>query len=127
MKRESCRDHSVDPVRTGANLRLLFREAGWNVSGIRRVLHFSNRNSIYDWFSGRSIPSVDHLLALSDLLRCPMETLLVRYDHVSPLQETAYPEGTLLLGYLCPSAQSMHRILIYGARLLYPLEGTGAG
>ena len=127
MMRETWSDRSVDSVRTGANLRLLVRESGWDVRKIQRTLYFLNRNSVYDWFGGRSIPTVDHLLALAYLLGCPIETLLVRYDHVSPLQETAYLGGRLLLGFLRLGKQGMRRILIYGAKFPYPLETENHG
>ena len=70
---------------------------------------------------------MDHLLALAYLLGCPIETLLVRYDHVSPLQETAYLGGRLLLGFLRLGKQGMRRILIYGAKFPYPLETENHG
>ena len=92
---------------------------------ILRALHFESRNSVYDWFAGRSVPTADHLLDLSDLLGCPVESLLVRYGHPSPLQEAAYPGGVIRLGYLRPTKRCMRRILVYGARLLYPMKGAG--
>ena len=112
-------------IRTGQNLRLLFRESGYHNIDILRALHFESRNSVYDWFAGRSVPTADHLLDLSNLLGCPMESLLVRYGHPSPLQEAAYPGGVIRLGYLRPTKRCMRRILVYGARLLYPMKGAG--
>ncbi len=122
MKGKKRSDRSVDPVRTGQNLRLLFRESGYHNIDILRALHFESRNSVYDWFAGRSVPTADHLL---DLSGCPVESLLVRYGHPSPLQEAAYPGGVIRLGYLRPTKRCMRRILVYGARLLYPMKGAG--
>lgn len=125
MKGKKRSDRSVDPVRTGQNLRLLFRESGYHNIDILRALHFESRNSVYDWFAGRSVPTADHLLDLSDLLGCPVESLLVRYGHPSPLQEAAYPGGVIRLGYLRPTKRCMRHILVYGARLLYPMKSAG--
>lgn len=33
--------------------------------------------SIYDWFSGKSLPSLDNMLALSRLLDIPIEGLVI--------------------------------------------------
>lgn len=67
----------VDQVKTGIKLKMLLRVAGYDVKYIQEYLHLSCPQSIYRWFKGKVIPSVDHLCALSKLLNVHMEELLV--------------------------------------------------
>ncbi len=68
---------SVDPVKTGLKLKILLNGAGYNVKDIQEYLLLAYPQSIYRWFSGKILPSVDHLCALSRLLDVHMENLLV--------------------------------------------------
>ena len=44
---------------------------------IQKYLHLSFPQSIYRWFKGKILPSVEHLCALSRLLNVHMEEFLV--------------------------------------------------
>ena len=67
----------IDQVKTGIKLKMMLRAAGYNVKDIQEYLHLSCPQSIYRWFKGKILPSVDHLCALSRLLNVHMEELLV--------------------------------------------------
>ena len=47
------------------------------VKYIQEYLHLSCPQSVYRWFKGKVLPSVEHLCALSKLLNVHMEDLLV--------------------------------------------------
>ena len=63
----------IDQVKTGIKLKMLLKVAGYDVKYIQEYLHLS----IYRWFKGKVLPSVEHLCALSKLLNVHMEDLLV--------------------------------------------------
>lgn len=67
----------IDQIKTGIKLKAMLRMAGYDVKYIQEYLHLSCPQSIYRWFKGRALPSVEHLCALSKLLNVHMEDLLV--------------------------------------------------
>ena len=67
----------IDQVKTGIKLKMLLKTAGYDVKYIQEYLHLSCPQSIYRWFKGKVLPSVEHLCALSKLLNTHMEDLLV--------------------------------------------------
>ena len=69
--------HPIDQVKTGLKLKTLLKSAGYDVKYIQEYLHLSCPQSIYRWFKGKVLPSVEHLCALSKLLNVHMEDLLV--------------------------------------------------
>ncbi|MBD5500280.1 MAG: helix-turn-helix transcriptional regulator [Lachnospiraceae bacterium] len=68
---------SIDQVKTGIKLKKMLKAAGYDVRDIQEYLHLSCPQSIYRWFKGKILPSVEHLCALSRLLNVHMEDLLV--------------------------------------------------
>ena len=67
----------IDQIKTGIKLKKMLETAGYSVKDIQEYLHLSCPQSIYRWFKGKILPSVDHLYALSRLLNVHMEDLLV--------------------------------------------------
>lgn len=67
----------IDQVQTGIKLKTMLKNAGYDVKFIQKYLHLSCPQSIYRWFQGKILPSVEHLCALSRLLGVHMEDLLV--------------------------------------------------
>lgn len=67
----------IDQVKTGIKLKMLLKAAGYSVKYIREYLHLSCPQSIYRRFKGKALPSVEHLCALSKLLKVHMEEILV--------------------------------------------------
>lgn len=68
---------NIDMEKTGKRLETMIRGAGYSVRDIQQYLCLSCPQSIYRWFKGRILPSVEHLHALSVLLGVHMEELLV--------------------------------------------------
>ncbi len=69
--------HPIDQVKTGIKLKMMLTAAGYDVKYVQEYLHLSCPQSIYRWFKGKILPSVEHLCALSKLLNVHMEDLLV--------------------------------------------------
>lgn len=67
----------INQVKTGERIKLMIKAAGYDVKYIQEYLHLSCPQSIYRWFKGKVLPSVEHLCALSKLLNVHMEDLLV--------------------------------------------------
>ena len=69
---------SIDMEKTGRLLKNKTEIAGYTPKMIQEYLHLSCPQPIYRWFKGIILPSVDHLLLLSELLGVHMENLLVK-------------------------------------------------
>ena len=67
----------IDQLRTGKKLKTLIESAGYDVKYIQTYLQLSCPQSIYRWYKGKALPSLEHLSALSKLLHVHMEELLV--------------------------------------------------
>ena len=69
---------NIDMQRTGVRLKEFIQKSGYCVADIQEYLHLSCPQPVYRWFKGMTLPSVDHLLMLSELLGVYMEELLVK-------------------------------------------------
>ena len=75
----------IDMVRTGQNIKRIMQFKGLTVKDVQEFLELSTPQSIYHWFDGRNLPTLDNLYALSELLRVPMDLLVKgnrKYDLV---------------------------------------------
>ncbi len=69
-------DTIIDTVETGKNLKRIIRERGYSVKDIQGYLNLGTVQSIYHWLDGKSLPTIDHLYALSDLFKLPIDSLI---------------------------------------------------
>lgn len=69
---------NIDMQRTGKKIKYMIESAGYTPCIIQEYLHLSCVQPIYRWYKGKILPSVDHLLMLSELLNVHMEDLLVK-------------------------------------------------
>jgi transcriptional regulator with XRE-family HTH domain len=67
----------IDPVATGRKILHLRTRRGLSVRDLQAWFGFEEPQAIYKWQSGKSLPSVDNLYALSALLEVPMDEILV--------------------------------------------------
>lgn len=82
----------IDMARTGQNLKRIMQMNGMTVKDIQEFLELSTPQSIYHWFDGRNLPTVDNLYALSEFFCIPMDTLLKgnrKYEHFL-MEDTMY-------------------------------------
>lgn len=68
---------NIDMKKTGILLKEKTEQAGYSVKEIQKILMLSCPQPIYRWFSGKILPSVDHLYVLGHLLHMHIEDLLV--------------------------------------------------
>ena len=66
----------IDMKRTGAKIKKLCKEKNITVKDIQKKLGIGAFQSVYDWFSGKCLPSLDNLFNLSKLLKVHMEDLI---------------------------------------------------
>ena len=62
---------------TGILLRQIMKQKNMTAKDIQRYLNLSCVQSVYRWLSGHSMPSIDHLYALSELFQMPMDDMIV--------------------------------------------------
>ncbi len=62
---------------TGKRIKALRRERHMKVEDISNFMGFESPQAVYKWQSGKSMPTVDNLFALSVLFRVPIDAILV--------------------------------------------------
>jgi transcriptional regulator with XRE-family HTH domain len=67
----------IDIARTGQNIKRIMQMKGLTVKDIQEFLELGTPQSIYHWFDGRNLPTIDNLYALSDLFNLPVDALLI--------------------------------------------------
>lgn len=67
----------IDVRATGQNIDRLIKERQISVRTLQTYFGFDTPRAIYKWLRGEHLPSVDHLFALSKLLRVPMQDILI--------------------------------------------------
>ena len=67
----------VDARKTGRRMKELCRRRNISVKDIQEDLLIGAFQSIYAWFSGKSLPSLENLYRLSRLLNVPMDWMIV--------------------------------------------------
>ena len=66
----------IDVKRTGENIKRIMMIHGMSVKDIQEFLKLSTPQSIYHWFDGRNLPTLDNLYALSELFQVPIDTFI---------------------------------------------------
>ena len=66
----------IDMYKTGQNIKRIMLEQGMTVKNIQEYLGLAAPQSIYHWFDGRSLPTVDNLYVLSELFCMPIDMLV---------------------------------------------------
>lgn len=82
----------INKEETGNFLRELMRRKGISIKHVQKYLGLACVQSIYHWLDGKTLPSVDNLYALSQLLQVPMDEL-VRGSRV--IQKSSLENGFL--------------------------------
>ena len=70
-----CR--AIDAVATGLRIRELCKMKQLTVSEIQKALGLTDDRSVYYWYQGRYLPSLDNLYLLAQILGCTIDDILV--------------------------------------------------
>lgn len=68
---------TINREKTGRRIRTLMRERRLSVQNVREALSLGSLQAVYHWLEGKSMPTLDNLYALSELLRVPMDDMIV--------------------------------------------------
>ena len=82
----------IEKAKTGEQIRKIMRLRGITVQDVKVHLSLGCVQSVYHWLDGQSLPTLDNLYALSELLQVPMDMLVVgnrRYHPETKIQRGA--------------------------------------
>lgn len=68
----------------------MIESARYNVKFIQAYLYLSCLQSIYRWYKGKVLPSLEHLAVISRLLHVHMEEILVFKEETKEAQKNIY-------------------------------------
>ena len=102
----------VDVARTGQNIKHIMQIKGMTVKDIQAFLELSTPQSIYHWFDGRNLPTLDNLYALSELFGLPVDVLI---------------KGSREFKYRQINNAAYRRMIIYYEKIIQLREGYIAG
>lgn len=71
---------NLDMLKSGQTIKEAVQSKGYTVREIQKILQFECTNSIYRWYKGIILPSVNNLYVLSKVLEVHMEDLLVEKE-----------------------------------------------
>lgn len=66
----------IDKKSTGRKIHELMNRQGITVKDVQGFLNLSTPQAVYHWLSGRSLPTIDNIYALSALLQVPMDEII---------------------------------------------------
>ena len=89
----------IEKAKTGEQIRKMMRLRGVTVQDVKVHLSLGCVQSVYHWLDGQSLPTLDNLYALSDLLQVPMDMLVVGNRRYHPEKEIHSGEECLLRYY----------------------------
>jgi transcriptional regulator with XRE-family HTH domain len=75
---------SIDMEKTGKWLRYICRFKGISVKELCIYLSLGSPQSVYAWFCGRTLPSLDNFYALSQIVSMPLDELIVNQEEMLP-------------------------------------------
>lgn len=72
----------INMKRTGQNIARLRKARGLSVKEVAEKLMLSSHQTVYQWESGQTLPSVDNLVLLAHLFEVSVDELLIKEFHV---------------------------------------------
>ena len=66
----------IDTKKTGQTIKRIMIENGYTVKDLQHYLRLEAPQSVYNWFYGKSLPTLDNLYALSELFKVPVDEML---------------------------------------------------
>ena len=67
---------TINVEKTGAQLKIITKEKGYEVKDLMTLTGYSSQ-AVYKWFNGKSLPSIDTFVVLSQALNMNINELLV--------------------------------------------------
>lgn len=74
-------DYIIKPVldlpATGAKIKNLMKKNGMTVRSLQDIFETPYPQAIYDWLSGKNMPSIDNLVILAEVFGVPVDEIVV--------------------------------------------------
>lgn len=67
----------LDLNATGAKIKSLLRQRGISPRELQSILNFPYVQTIYNWFRGKNMPTLDNLVVLAQVLGVSMDDIIV--------------------------------------------------
>ena len=67
----------LDLAATGAKIKTLMKDKGITARELQIIMDFPYVQTIYNWFAGKNMPTIDNLVVLAKILAVPMDDLVV--------------------------------------------------
>lgn len=84
----------IDAKATGEHLRKLCKSKSVTISQIQKQLNIGAFQSVYNWFSGKTMPSLENFYELSKLLCVPMNEMIIEKNPKIEVDSHIYLEET---------------------------------
>ena len=62
---------------TGAKIKTLMKQRGISPRQLQLILNFPYVQTVYNWFAGKNMPTIDNLVVLAQILGVPMDEIVV--------------------------------------------------
>ena len=72
-----CTTLRINMTETGNNISRLRKEKGITIRQIQETMGFNTPQAIYHWMRGETMPTLDNVFALSELLNVTVEEIVV--------------------------------------------------
>ena len=67
----------LDLEATGAKIKTLMKQRGITPRQLQTILDFPYVQTVYNWFSGKNMPTLDNLVVLAQVLGVTMDDIVV--------------------------------------------------
>ena len=67
----------LDLAATGAKIKTVMKDKGITARELQIIMDFPYVQTIYNWFAGKNMPTIDNLVVLAKILSVPMDELVV--------------------------------------------------
>ncbi len=67
----------LDLEGTGAKIKTIMKDKGITARELQIIMDFPYVQTIYNWFAGKNMPTIDNLIVLAKILAVPMDDLIV--------------------------------------------------
>jgi len=85
--------------KTGEWLRYLCKRKNLTVADIQEKLKIASNQAIYAWFNGKTLPSLNNMYALGDLMGISVNDMIVDNIHEHPFLKSRTRQEKRLFAY----------------------------
>ena len=67
----------LDLAATGTKIKTVMKDKGITARELQIIMDFPYVQTIYNWFAGKNMPTIDNLVVLAKILAVPIDDLVV--------------------------------------------------